>query len=237
MILFSNMYCDYFFRLGFSLLCGFCFGLERKLRQHTVGLRTLILISISSCLLSIVSAEMADQGTFTGDPTRIAAGVITGIGFLGAGAIFHQGLNIRGLTSAAIIFTVAAIGLACGAGFYVPAVITLFFSMLIMFFMGKIEHKLFPAEKRKKIEIELQTDEIDEPAIRNLLVNYGLIVHDLDIRYLSDDEEFGKTHSKMLLLYTVKSPDKLNTLELIRKLTAFSGAKNVSISSNGFFSN
>lgn len=233
----DSIYYEYLFRILCSLVCGFCFGLERKLRQHTVGLRTLILISISSCLLSIVSAGMANQGTFTGDPTRIAAGVITGIGFLGAGAIFHQGLNIRGLTSAAIIFTVAAIGLACGAGFYVPAFITLFFSLLIMFVMGKIEHKLFPAEKRKKIEIEFQSDEVDEPSIRNLLVSYGLIVHDLDIRYLSDDEEFGKTHSKILLLYTVKSPDKLNTLDLIKKLTDLPDSKNVSISSNGFFSN
>lgn len=231
------VYYEYLFRIFCSLICGFCFGFERKLRQHTVGLRTLILISISSCLLSIVSAGMADQGTFTGDPTRIAAGVITGIGFLGAGAIFHQGLNIRGLTSAAIIFTVAAIGLACGAGFYIPAFITLFFSMLIMFFMGKIEHKLFPAEKRKKIEIEFNTDKIDEISIRKLLSSYGLIVHDLDVRYLSDEEEFGKAHSNILLVYTAKSPDKLKTLELVKALNEIEGAQSVSISASGFMAN
>lgn len=237
MILFTNIYVEFLFRLVLSLICGFCFGIERKLRQHTVGLRTLILMSVSSCLLSIVSAGMANQGTFTGDPTRIAAGVITGIGFLGAGSIFHQGLNIRGLTSAAIIFTVAAIGLAIGAGYYVPALITLGFSMLIMFFMGKIEHRLFPAEKRKKIEIEFQSDEIDEPEIRKLLVSYGLIVHDLDIRYLSEDEEFGKAHSKILLVYTVKSPDKIDTLDLVKKLTSLTSAKNVSVSATGMLAN
>lgn len=237
MILFTNIYVEFLFRLVFSLICGFCFGLERKLRQHTVGLRTLILMSVSSCLLSIVSAGMANQGTFTGDPTRIAAGVITGIGFLGAGAIFHQGLNIRGLTSAAIIFTVAAIGLAIGAGFYLPAVITLTFSMIIMFFMGKIEHRLFPAEKRKKIEIEFQNDDVNESEIRKLLVSYGLIIHDLDIRYLSEGEEFGKSHSTILLIYTVKSPDKIDTLELIKKLSSLTSARNVSVSATGLLTN
>lgn len=231
------IYYEYLLRIFCSLICGFCFGFERKLRHHTVGLRTLILISISSCLLSIVSAGMANQGTFTGDPTRIAAGVITGIGFLGAGAIFHQGLNIRGLTSAAIIFTVAAMGLACGAGFYIPAFVTLFCTLLIMLFMGKVEHKLFPAEKNKRIEIEFQTDNIDEGAIKNILLENGLIIHDLDIRYLSDDEEFGKAHSKVLFVYLVKSPDNLNAMNLIKKLKEFPGAKNVSVSSTGFFSN
>ena len=109
----ENIWIDYAIRLAASLVCGFCLGLERKMRQHTVGIRTLTLLSVSSCLLTIVSSYLASSVAVDGDPTRVAAGVITGIGFLGAGAIVNQGLNIRGLTSAAIIFTSAASGVAC----------------------------------------------------------------------------------------------------------------------------
>lgn len=107
-----ELYIDYAIRIGVSFICGFCLGIERKSRQHSVGIRTLVLISISSCLLSILSIYMAESFNVTGDPTRIAAGVASGIGFIGGGAIMRYGLNIRGLTTAAIIFTASAVGLA-----------------------------------------------------------------------------------------------------------------------------
>lgn len=106
------MLLDYSIRIATSFFCGIILGLERRSKQHAVGIRTLALISISSALLSILSINMASAGNGAGDPTRIAAGVITGIGFIGGGAILRQGLNIRGITTAAIIFTASAIGLA-----------------------------------------------------------------------------------------------------------------------------
>ena len=99
---------EYLIRIGLSFACSFVLGLERKSHQHTVGIRTLVLMGLSSCLLSILSIHMAEFPVVKGDPTRIAAGVITGIGFLGGGAILKQGLNIRGLTTAAIIFSTSA---------------------------------------------------------------------------------------------------------------------------------
>src|SRR5574344_1733306 len=144
----GNFYLDCIIRLAFSFVCGFALGLERKTRQHTVGMRTLILISTSCTLMAVLSVYMTqNSGTSGGDPTRIAAGVVTGIGFLGGGAILRQGMNIRGLTSAAIIFTAAAIGLCCGAGLYIPSFITLAISLISLFILQKFEHRFFPAEK------------------------------------------------------------------------------------------
>ena len=102
-------------------------GLERELRERSAGLRTHMLVGVGSALFTIVSAyawgDFAFGGGLTFDPTRIAAQIVTGIGFLGAGAIIRQGFSIRGLTTAAGLWVVAAIGMATGAGYYSAALI------------------------------------------------------------------------------------------------------------------
>jgi putative Mg2+ transporter-C (MgtC) family protein len=104
-------------------------GLERELRDRAAGLRTHMLVGVGSALFTIVSAygwtafEFSARSGIVFDPTRIAAQIVTGIGFLGAGAILRQGLTVRGLTTAASLWIVAAIGMAAGAGFYPAAVI------------------------------------------------------------------------------------------------------------------
>ena len=102
-------------------------GLERELRERAAGLRTHMLVGVGSALFTVVSAYAWSDFTFSReggtllDPTRIAAQIVTGIGFLGAGAIIRQGLSVRGLTTAAGLWVVAAIGMAAGAGFYAAA--------------------------------------------------------------------------------------------------------------------
>ena len=86
----ENISVEYLLRIVLALVCGFFLGLERKQHRHAVGIRTLALICVSSALLSILSIFMAETSLAEGDPTRIAAGVVTGIGFLGAGAILRQ---------------------------------------------------------------------------------------------------------------------------------------------------
>ena len=102
-------------------------GAERELRERAAGLRTHILVALGSCLFTMISAYAWSDFFFDDpsriDPTRIAAQVVTGIVFLGAGAILRQGLSVRGLTTAAGLWTVAAIGMAAGAGFYSGAVL------------------------------------------------------------------------------------------------------------------
>jgi putative Mg2+ transporter-C (MgtC) family protein len=117
-------------RIVIAAALGGAVGLERELRDHDAGFRTHMLVSIGSALFTIVSAYAFHDFLVHGgsvvraDPTRIAAQIVTGIGFLGAGAIIRQGLSIRGLTTAATLWVVAAIGMATGAGYYGGAVIT-----------------------------------------------------------------------------------------------------------------
>jgi putative Mg2+ transporter-C (MgtC) family protein len=103
---------------------GGAIGLERELRDHEAGFRTHLLVSLGACVFTLVSAYAWTDWTFSTaqgivfDPTRIAAQIVTGIGFLGAGAIIVRGISVRGLTTAATLWVVAAIGMAAGTGYY-----------------------------------------------------------------------------------------------------------------------
>jgi putative Mg2+ transporter-C (MgtC) family protein len=117
-------------RLLIAAGLGGAIGLERELRDREAGFRTHLLVSLGSCAFTLVSAYGWSDWTFSNaqgvvfDPTRIAAQIVTGVGFLGAGAIIVRGINVRGLTTAATLWVVAAIGMASGAGYYTAAVIT-----------------------------------------------------------------------------------------------------------------
>jgi putative Mg2+ transporter-C (MgtC) family protein len=117
-------------RISLAAVLGGLIGVEREIREREAGLRTHLLVSVGSALFTIVSAYgfrdfLVHGGTVVrADPTRIAAQIVTGIGFLGAGAIIRQGLSVRGLTTAATLWVVAAIGLSTGAGYYAAAIIS-----------------------------------------------------------------------------------------------------------------
>src|SRR6266498_2258205 len=117
-------------RLAVAAALGGAVGIERELREREAGFRTHMLVSVGSALFTLASAYgfrdfLVHGGSVVrADPTRIAAQIVTGIGFLGAGAIIRQGLSVRGLTTAATLWVVAAIGLATGAGYYSAAAIT-----------------------------------------------------------------------------------------------------------------
>ena len=126
------------FRLGLAALLGGAIGVERELRDREAGIRTHLLVSMGSALFTLVSAYGFHEFLASGDavvradPTRIAAQIVTGIGFLGAGAIIREGLSVRGLTTAATLWVVAAIGMACGAGWYWPALVTTAFTIVAL---------------------------------------------------------------------------------------------------------
>jgi putative Mg2+ transporter-C (MgtC) family protein len=117
-------------RVGLAAVLGGAVGAEREYREREAGLRTHMLVSVGAALFTLISAyawrdfEFSTPEGIVFDPTRIAAQIVTGIGFLGAGAIIRQGLSVRGLTTAATLWVVAAIGMAAGAGYYSGAFIT-----------------------------------------------------------------------------------------------------------------
>jgi putative Mg2+ transporter-C (MgtC) family protein len=127
---------------------GGAVGLERELRDREAGFRTHMLVSIGAALFTIVSAYgfreffVSGGNVVRADPTRIAAQIVTGIGFLGAGAIIRQGLSVRGLTTAATLWVVAAIGMASGAGYYSAAVITTFVVLLSLWPLRILAHEV-----------------------------------------------------------------------------------------------
>ena len=206
-----EIFIDYAIRIGVSFACGFCLGIERKSRQHSVGIRTLVLISISSCLLSILSVYMAEAFKVEGDPTRIAAGVASGIGFIGGGAIMRYGLNIRGLTTAAIIFTASAVGLACGAALYAPALLTMLALAVVLFIMNRLEKKIFPAAKSKLVTICFTGTDIPKSFLTETMQRYGFIIHDMNI-------EYDKMLNQTKLVFTSKAPDRLDLMDFTKEI-------------------
>ena len=128
-------------RLSIAAFLGGIVGLERQQRHKSAGLRTHILVSLGSCLVMLISYKLyaGVQGLTNADPARLAAQVVSGIGFLGAGTIMKEGLTIKGLTTAASLWVVAGVGLAVGAGYYVGAVTTTVLSVLALTYLPRFE--------------------------------------------------------------------------------------------------
>ncbi|MCL2181811.1 MAG: MgtC/SapB family protein [Treponema sp.] len=140
---------DIVIRLCLAFAAGTIIGLERSSRRQVAGLRTHILIAVGSSCLMLLSIWLPQQLN-GGDPGRIAAQVVTGMGFLGAGAIIRLGNNIRGLTTAASLWLTAAIGLSIGAGMFLAAGTVLALALITLILMYFLEKKLFPEDNWKK---------------------------------------------------------------------------------------
>lgn len=136
-------------RLILSVVLGGLIGLERQLHRRAAGLRTHIMVSLGSCLMMLTSLYVFDiyNHIVPLDPTRLAAGVITGIGFLGAGAIIRDREGIKGLTTAASLWVVAGIGLAVGCGFYTAGMFTTVLALVALVFLRYIEEIIFGKEE------------------------------------------------------------------------------------------
>lgn len=130
---------EHFIKIFTSLVCGAAIGLEREWYGKAAGLRTTILICMGAALYMIVSDLVTLDAEGPADPGRIAAQVVTGIGFIGAGSIIRSGGSVAGLTTAATIWIVAAIGLVCGAGYPLLAVMITIIVLLVLLGLGKLE--------------------------------------------------------------------------------------------------
>lgn len=145
-------------RVLIALLLSGLIGFERELKNHSAGFRTHILVGVGSCLMMLLSLYGFEQfinqnDNIRFDPARIPSYVISGIGFLGAGTIIVNGMTIRGLTTAASIWTVAGLGLVVGAGMYATAVFTTLIILLSLVFLNNFEEKLTMGRSSNLIEI------------------------------------------------------------------------------------
>ena len=174
---------DMAIRLGLSFAAAGIIGFERSSRRQVAGLRTHILIGLGSTLLMMLSIWIPQvylQGK-GGDPSRIAAQVVSGIGFLGAGAILRLGNNVKGLTTAASLWLVSAVGLAIGAGLYLAAGMTLALSLFTLIALDHLEKKLFPSERTKLLEISFKGAVPDTKKAVGVIEAFGVRVQSVDV--------------------------------------------------------
>jgi putative Mg2+ transporter-C (MgtC) family protein len=142
---------DLTLRLLLAAGLGAAIGLERELHRKPAGLRTNILIAVGAALFTTLSVHLAGVG---GTPDRIAAQIVTGVGFLGAGAILHSGVTVQGMTTAATIWVNAAVGMAVGAGEYVMAAVATGITLVVLALLAPLEawfERRFRADDEKRI--------------------------------------------------------------------------------------
>jgi len=212
-------------RLALAALLGGLIGVERELREREAGLRTHLLVALGSALFTIVSAYgfheflTSGQSVVRADPTRIAAQIVTGIGFLGAGAIIRQGLSIRGLTTAATLWVVAAVGLAAGAGYYSGAVIT---TLLVLFALYPLRILAYRVVRRFRPEDGLLLVELP------LGESPGAVIDEVERAHVRlDSIELSQEGERRRLELDVALPPGTNVQSLVARIADIPGVAGV----------
>ncbi len=183
-------------RLGAALVLGALLGLEREHREHAAGLKTLALVSLGAALMTVVSAYgfeslLGVSPNVRLDPTRIAAQIVTGIGFLGAGTILLRRQFVRGLTTAATIWLVAGVGMACGAGLLAEATLVTVLTLLLLTVVRPVERRLFPRQMTQRVQVSVEPASATGDVIRALVAaceHEGIVLQSIETRAMRDGE-------------------------------------------------
>jgi len=163
------------YRLLVALLLGGIIGAERERHKKAVGLRTLILISVGSALFTILSVRIGGAGDH--EPSRIAANIVSGIGFLGAGVILEERGRVVGLTTAATIWVAAALGMAAGAGEYLLAGLAAFLVMVVLLLFTRLEDFLEISSEERTYQITAKIGWEKFKELRNLFKDHDLVIN------------------------------------------------------------
>ena len=210
------------FRLILAALLSGAVGFEREFHGRAAGFRTHILLCVGSTLIMLTSMHIFDlySSKISPDPARIAAGVITGIGFLGAGTIMHSKSAVRGLTTAASLWVVAGIGLAVGSGFYFGSVVTTVLTIVTLMFFSRLEYAMIRKDWYKTIIIETKEGVDQLKAIRGLIEEGKSEITDFEVDRTRDGANMILKVG--LKLYQLKTAD-----QLIDDLAHLDGVKHV----------
>lgn len=179
-------------RLALASLFGALIGLERERKHWAAGLRTHMMVCVGACLIMMVSAfgfsDILGTPNVTLDPSRIAAQVVSGIGFIGAGTILllKQG-TIRGLTTASGLWTVAAIGLATGGGMYFAAIATTVIAIIILWALKPLEMMYLKKNKQKVLKITTQTVSSNNEILKKILTNSAIKIQNFSFEKNEDE--------------------------------------------------
>jgi putative Mg2+ transporter-C (MgtC) family protein len=220
------------FRLLAAILAGGLIGFERTFRGRPAGFRTHTLVCLASTVLMLVTVyewqwiQARSLENIRMDPTRMAQGIMTGIGFLGAGVIFKEGISVRGLTTAASIWVTAAIGILIGIGFYFPATITTLLVIFVLSVFHWIEARI-PTQNYARLEVTFARDAVlDEAELRRGLAEQGFSVGHLTYRLTENG-------TRATYRMTIQSIDPAGFGRLARKFIADRGIVEFRISPAG----
>jgi putative Mg2+ transporter-C (MgtC) family protein len=198
-----EIFSDDIIKILFAVLCGGILGFEREYQNKSAGFRTIILITLGSTIFTIVSQKMS------GSDDRIAANIITGIGFIGAGVIFKGSFDVKGLTTAAVIWTAAAIGMVVGIGEYFTGVLLAGFVLLILSLFGTIEDLIDILNYRKKYSLIFINSDLENiNKVESMIKDQNLKIH---------NKEVHKKDSRLHVSIEV-SGKKRNVKQLTEKL-------------------
>jgi putative Mg2+ transporter-C (MgtC) family protein len=203
-------------RLVVALVAGAMVGFERSYQGRPAGIRTHALVCTASSLLMLVTAYESRWMQFSGDlvrldPTRMAQGIMTGIGFLGAGVIFREGLSVRGLTTAASIWMTAALGILAGIGFYFPLIVAVVITLVVLSLFRFIEERM-PTLAYFHFDLKLaRATALKEEQLRALVESHGFSI--ANFSYRMDAEGGARRHTMV-----IRSPRKSSARQLSETL-------------------
>lgn len=219
-------------RLGTSIVLGAAIGYEREHAGRPAGLRTHLLVSMAAATFMLVSTQFVffqpygRDDLVVVDTSRIAASVVTGVGFLGAGAIMRTGLGVQGLTTAASLWMMASIGLASGAGMYLVAVLATVSGLLCLGFLRRSEAKTKWRTLRRRVEVVVEGTADRVAALIDLLGEHGVAVTDVD-----QDRNLQSNRTRLSADVRVASGDALTAL--LDALEAEAGVQRVKVQRPG----
>ena len=209
-------------RLVLALVIGGLIGFERERSGSAAGFRTHILVCIGSTLIMLLSmygfSAFVNEPNVRMDPARLAAQVISGIGFLGAGTILRTGLSITGLTTAASLWVVAAIGLAIGAGFYYPAVLATWIVIISLWVLSKLEKRMVKRKSNYIMQIQADNEYGILNSISDVFEKKRIVVTQLSVK-----EEINEENKELHLTLSLRFPQRsmiMSTVEELRQLPA-----------------
>lgn len=214
------------FRLLLSMVLGMCIGYERKRKGQIAGIRTFALMAMGACMAMLLSIYVPQVylGLKNGDPSRIAAQVITGVGFIGCGAMIQTKGAVRGLTTAAGIWITAIIGMAVGVGMYLCAIIATIISMVILVTIEWYEQTRHIGQENKVLNVTVNEILTDLSPYEQLFSQHHM---HLSSYYIEYDYEACQT----IINFVVLIPTRSNILPIISQLRELGQTKSITLSS------
>lgn len=200
-------------RLVLAVIFGSVIGLEREFHNHPAGFRTHILVCIGSALFTLVSVNSFGSA----DPSRVAAQIVSGIGFLGAGTILREGATIRGLTTAASLWSVAGVGMAIGTGYYLGAILTTVLMVVVLFFFSSLEQKILHTVKVVEITVADIPGQLGRVA--TMLGEMGISIKSVGIS--------PQSHEQVNIELMLKIPASLQFHEVVDSLSQLKGINSI----------